>query len=328
MLTFGLLVLGGTVTSRGAALSVPDYPSSYGYNFFLLPVSMWRGGILFEHTHRLLGAAVGLATIVLVIWLWRVEPRRPWLRWLGLGALALVIVQGLMGGLRVTQMSNFLALLHGVTAQLFLCMVVLIAAATGSIWHRLTDPATAKPAPAPSGGGTAVLLAVVFIQSVLGAAVRHGSAGLAIPDFPSSYGGLLPPLAQDEIILAHDEMFEYDEPLAGNYPTPAQVAIHLAHRAWALVVIIVTIAALGRLGRNASSTTILRPCGVLGLLMVVQIALGAAVILSGRHPEAATAHQATGAAVLATTFLILIRVCVLRHASRRPPVHAACPGCS
>src|SRR4051812_12658954 len=68
--TFPLIFLGGLVTSKGAGLSVPDWPNSYGYNMFLFPPSQWVGGIFFEHTHRLLGTVVGFLAVSLAFKAW------------------------------------------------------------------------------------------------------------------------------------------------------------------------------------------------------------------------------------------------------------------
>src|SRR5215218_9380040 len=84
--TLFLICSGGMVTSKGVGLAVPDWPTTFGYNMFLFPVSQWVGGIFFEHTHRLIASTVGLLTIVLALWLWKVESRR-WLRVLGFIAL-------------------------------------------------------------------------------------------------------------------------------------------------------------------------------------------------------------------------------------------------
>ena len=82
-----LLVLAGSlVTSTGSGLSVPDWPTTYGWNLFTFPPSKWVGGILYEHGHRLIASGVGFLTIVLAAWLWLKEPRR-WMRWLGVAAL-------------------------------------------------------------------------------------------------------------------------------------------------------------------------------------------------------------------------------------------------
>src|SRR3989440_6766363 len=98
--TFPLIFMGGLVTSHGAGISVPDWPNSYGYNMFLFPPRLWIGGILYEHTHRLMGTVVGMFAIVLALWAWRVESRR-WVRWLATSVLLAGIFQGVLGGLRV-----------------------------------------------------------------------------------------------------------------------------------------------------------------------------------------------------------------------------------
>src|SRR5712671_6558538 len=101
--TLSLVCIGGLVTSHGAGMAVPDWPTTFGYNMFFFPISKWVGGIFYEHTHRLVASAVGFLTIILAVWLWIKEERR-WLRWLGVLALAAVIVQGILGGLGVTWM--------------------------------------------------------------------------------------------------------------------------------------------------------------------------------------------------------------------------------
>jgi heme A synthase len=86
-----LILLGGLVTNTGAALAVPDWPSTFGHNMFLFPWSQMIGGVFYEHSHRLVGALVGLLTLVLAAALWREGGR---LRRLGLVAVAVVLVQG------------------------------------------------------------------------------------------------------------------------------------------------------------------------------------------------------------------------------------------
>jgi len=98
--TLFLICSGGMVTSKGVGLAVPDWPTTFGYNMFLFPVSKWIGGVLFEHTHRLIASTVGFLTIILAIWLWRTEDRQS-VKTLGLIAVAGVILQGILGGLTV-----------------------------------------------------------------------------------------------------------------------------------------------------------------------------------------------------------------------------------
>jgi len=127
--TLFLICSGGMVTSKGVGLAVPDWPTTFGYNMFLFPVSKWVGGVLFEHTHRLIASAVGFLTIILTIWLWRSESRK-WVRNLGVIALGAVILQGVLGGLRVTMLKDEIGIFHACLAQGFLGLVAVIAVIT------------------------------------------------------------------------------------------------------------------------------------------------------------------------------------------------------
>src|SRR6266705_4333108 len=104
---------------------------------FLFPVSKWIGGIFFEHTHRLIASAVGFLTIILAIWLWRSDPRR-WVRRLGTIALGAVILQGVLGGLRVTMLKDEIGIFHACIAQAFLGLLIVIAIVTTNFWRTLT----------------------------------------------------------------------------------------------------------------------------------------------------------------------------------------------
>jgi heme A synthase len=189
--TFFLLIVGGFVTSQRAGLSVVDWPNSFGYGMFLYPLSRMTGGIYYEHAHRLFGALVGLTTLVLAIHVQVVERDRRWLRIFSLVALLVVIVQGLLGGLRVTghlTMSDApgetapnirLAIVHGVLAQIFFAMIVSIAAFTTTAWKAVAHR-TPKPTTATDHVLSAVLAAALVIQIVLGAIQRHVAGGLLI----------------------------------------------------------------------------------------------------------------------------------------------------
>src|SRR5215471_19718503 len=89
--TFLLLGLGGLVTSHEAGMSVPDWPTTYGYNMFLFPVRFWQCNIFYEHTHRLVASVVGMMSTILAVWLWLREATA-WLWWLGVGALFAVVL--------------------------------------------------------------------------------------------------------------------------------------------------------------------------------------------------------------------------------------------
>jgi cytochrome c oxidase assembly protein subunit 15 len=167
--TLVLIVAGGLVTNTGAALAVPDWPTTFGHNMFLFPWSGMVGGVFFEHSHRLLGALVGLLTLGLALALWLGEPRR-WVRGLGLLAAVLVVAQGVLGGLRVLWLRDTLAIVHGCVAQAFFALVVAIAVVTSRAWL--------VPAPGRAGDGGTWRLALaataaLYGQIVLGALTTH-----------------------------------------------------------------------------------------------------------------------------------------------------------
>jgi cytochrome c oxidase assembly protein subunit 15 len=167
--TLPLLFVGGRVTTYRVGLAVPDWPSTFGINMFLY--DFWNApfGVQVEHTHRLYGAAVGMATIALALWFFALE-KRAWMKGLGVVALAAVIVQGILGGTRVTQVSTFLAAVHGCTAQAFFGLMVALCVLTGRDW-QFGDP----PVPdRPRVRRLALLLpALVYLQIVFGAWLRH-----------------------------------------------------------------------------------------------------------------------------------------------------------
>src|SRR5262245_29299587 len=122
--TFVLILAGGLVTNMGAGLAVPDWPTTFGRNMFLFPWAGMIGGIFFEHSHRLIGALVGVLTLGLAAALWPLGGR---LRALGLLAVLAVIAQGVLGGLRVVWLADTLAIVHGCLAQAFFALIVAIA---------------------------------------------------------------------------------------------------------------------------------------------------------------------------------------------------------
>ena len=179
-LTFFLLLVGGLVTSHDAGLAVPDWPNSYGYNMFLFPLSRMTGGIYYEHTHRLFGSLVGLTVLVLTVHLWFVNRRKD-LKWFSTGILALVIVQGILGGLRVTgrmttemnpdklEPNIYLAVAHGVLGQVVFIGVIALAVMTTKAWQerrRVFDPSVDR-------GLCSGLMILLFLQLIAGAVVRH-----------------------------------------------------------------------------------------------------------------------------------------------------------
>jgi heme o synthase len=169
--TLLLVVAGGLVTSREAGLSVPDWPLSYGQ---LMPPM--EGGILYEHGHRMIATTVGLFTIVSMVWLLRAEKRR-WMRWLGIVALAAVIVQGVLGGLTVLMLLPWwISLAHACLAQLFFSTTVALALFTSDWWIKGTVRVDEDPKYPLRALSLAAPIAVL-VQLALGAAARHKAIG-------------------------------------------------------------------------------------------------------------------------------------------------------
>jgi cytochrome c oxidase assembly protein subunit 15 len=169
--TLLLIMVGGMVTDTGSGLAVPDWPTTFGYSMFTYPLSRMVGGVLYEHSHRLIGSLVGLLTVALCLSLWRAEPRR-WVRWLGTAALAGVILQGVLGGLRVVLVQNGLALIHGAVAYAFLGLIACLALVTAPSWQ------TQPEVEAPAGLGNLRRLALattaaIYVQILFGAIFTH-----------------------------------------------------------------------------------------------------------------------------------------------------------
>ena len=169
-ITLLLIVAGALVTSNDAGLSVPDWPTSFG-SIYKIPHMV--GGIKYEHSHRMLAEFVGLLTIILAVWTWRVEKRR-WLRWLGLAALGTVIVQGVLGGLTVLFfLPAAVSSAHAAVAQTFFCIAVLIAVFTGRGWVE-EQPRVELDVRRPTLVTLTLLsIFVLYVQLILGAMFRH-----------------------------------------------------------------------------------------------------------------------------------------------------------
>jgi cytochrome c oxidase assembly protein subunit 15 len=281
---FLLVTLGAFTTSIGAGMAFPDWPLSHGS---INPEGWLENLAMFaEHSHRLTGMVMGFITIGLALWLWRRESRR-WLRTLGWSALAIVIIQGLIGGKRVLldslsvpgfemTLGQMLRIPHGILAHLYVCVLIAIALSLSRHWLERTMPVGA----ALRRVGT-ICCVLLVTQLVVGATMRHNFAGLAIPTFPHSTaeGGWLP---------AH-----------WNF----HVGIHFAHRAMALVLTVALVWFALKLWRDRGATLVMR-CGasVLVALLALQILLGAHVIWQLREPHVTTAHVVVGALLLAVTF--------------------------
>ena len=177
--TILLMAWGAFVTSINAGLAVPDWPSSFNsYDPFNPWPEWWKlTPVLAEHGHRLLGMLTGTLTLILAVWTWIAEPRG-WLKKLAIIAIALVSLQGVLGGLRVVWLSLDLAVVHACMAQLFLGLIVAMALFTSNAWlegsTRTPDPENASTPWRIS----LVTLGLLYVQIILGALLRHPGTGI------------------------------------------------------------------------------------------------------------------------------------------------------
>jgi heme a synthase len=292
--TLLLICSGGMVTSKGVGLAVPDWPTTFGYNMFLFPVSKWVGGILFEHTHRLMGSVVGFLTIILAVWLWLSEDRQ-WVRNLGVIALGGVILQGILGGLRVTMMKDEIGIFHACIAQAFLGLLVFIALVTTSFWRAISNATVnLKKFPPLKSLAIAIMIAI-YVQLALGATMRHQHRDLAILDFPTANGAWIP----DTGATALAKINAWRDTRDLSSVTAFQIWLQMAHRFLALMIAIAVIAFCIRVRRDAPRFAALKRLSIFWVTLVgCQIALGAWTIWSNKAADVATAHVALGAVML------------------------------
>ena len=292
--TLFLICSGGMVTSKGVGLAVPDWPTTFGYNMFLFPVSKWIGGIFFEHTHRLIASAVGFLTIILAVWLWRSEDRN-WVRNLGVIAVASVVLQGMLGGLRVTMLKNEIGIFHACLAQAFLGLLVVIAVVTTNFWRSL---ANVFADPKKFGPIKMIALATtiaIYVQLALGATMRHQHRDLSILDFPTANGAWIP----DTSATALAKINAWRDARALSDVTAFQIWLQMAHRFVAAIIAVAVIAFCFQVWKHASQITSLKRLSIWWLvLLFCQLTLGAWTIWSNKAADIATAHVAMGATML------------------------------
>jgi heme a synthase len=273
--TFCLIIAGALVVGNGAGLAVPDWPLSFGT--YMPPMV---GGVFYEHGHRLIAAAVAMLMTALALWLWLRDSRR-WVRWAGGIGLAAVVLQALLGGLTVLyRLPTPIVIFHACLAQLFFCVTLSLAVFTGPSWNQ---PAARMPATGVVPAAqiedrqaprfrqlTAATSGALLVQLVLGAALRHH----ALDVVPHVVGALV-------------------------------VSVLVG---WTVI-------------RAMTHLSELRPlqqlAGLMGILLIVQLALGGTSYLMRQIQSAGqaanpvlvwttTAHVATGAAVLGTSWVLTL----------------------
>ncbi|MGH9459083.1 MAG: COX15/CtaA family protein [Thermoanaerobaculia bacterium] len=287
--TLFLIYAGAMVTSTGSGLAVPDWPLSYG---MLMPPMV--GGIFYEHGHRMIAATVGLLTLIQAFWLQAREPKA-FVRKLGWVSLGAVVVQGTLGGITVLLLlPKPVSISHAALAEIFLCLNISIAFFTSKLYERT---ARRHGTAGDVRVVTRVLVAAVFLQMLLGAWMRHLGAGLAIPDFPLSFGRVIPPL---------DAL-----PVVANF----------LHRAGAVVVLVVAAVAGAKI-LKVGDATLRRFWWGIAAAVAVQVTLGAFTIWTGKNAIVASFHVMTGAGILALSVAQALVASIVAPAVERAPAGA------
>jgi cytochrome c oxidase assembly protein subunit 15 len=291
--TLFLIFAGAMVTSHNAGLAVPDWPNTYGQFMFSFPYSKWVGNIFYEHGHRLIASTVGFLTVIQAIWLQRREPKK-FVRTLGWLSLTAVILQGVLGGITVLLLlPKAVSISHAALAEIFFCLNVSIAFFTSRWYHDLR---TFEKGDAPVAM-TSMLTGLVYLQILAGAVLRHLGAGLAIPDFPLSFGRIVPDFVSTDIIAAY------------------------VHRAGGFVVAAAVIATAIRLLRYEREHPLRAIAHLLVAVVTAQVLLGGYVIWSGKQPHITSLHVVMGASTLAISLVLALSARTL--AWRKASVHAA-----
>jgi cytochrome c oxidase assembly protein subunit 15 len=259
-----LICVGGLVTSHEAGMSVPDWPTTYGYNMFYFPVNDWVGGIFYEHSHRLVASGVGVLMTILAVWLCFQE--------------------------RVVLSEDQLGIFHGCLAQLLFAAVSLIALFTSRWWME-----TRSGFSPPKWTGRALAISgLIFCQLMLGATMRHQHAGLSINDFPLAYGQVWPKTDPASIVQYNRERYAQD----ANAPatSPLLINMQIAHRVGAVLITVSILAAAAAIWLAPGTAPILRRwSGVWVGLVFLQFLLGAFTIWTNKAADVATTHVAVGA---------------------------------
>jgi cytochrome c oxidase assembly protein subunit 15 len=290
-----LICLGGLVTSHEAGMSVPDWPTSYGYNMFYFPWQDWVGGILFEHSHRLVASGVGVLMTLLAIAVCFQE--RVWLRWMGLAVPIYVLLEGILGGLRVRRAEDWIGIFHACLAQLLFISVSLIALFTSRWWISTGRGVV----PRQWTRRTFAITVLIFAQLVIGATMRHEHAGLSIDDFPLAYGQVWPKVGPSSMAAYNRSRVARNE----MPTTPLYILMQMAHRVGAVLITACILAATAAVWLTSGSATILRRGSAFWLgLVCLQFLLGAFTIWTNKAADVATTHVACGALTLMTGALL------------------------
>lgn len=273
-----LLLAGALVTSTGSSLAVPDWPLSFG-KFF----PEMKGGVLFEHGHRMVAGTVALLTLGLAVYTQLVE-KRPWVKKLAWCALGAVLLQAVLGGVTVLlHLPTEVSVAHAGLAQIFFCLIISLALVTSKNW--IVD-GNRKIKSTIASIRTAALMTTIFIyvQILVGAVTRHSGFGLAIPDWPLSFGQLLPNEWSGAILL------QFSHTRVGAF----------------IVLVLVNWLSFKVCTQYAEEKALFWPAASAALLVWLQCFLGVLVIATEKSIVPTSIHVITGAALLASVLVLTL----------------------
>ena len=299
--TLFLIFAGALVKSHEVGLSVPDWPTTYGKQMFAFPLSDMVGGIFYEHGHRIIATIVGFFTMIQAIWLGFTH-HPDWLKKLGFFALAMVIIQGLFGGITVLFfLPPLVSIIHGILAQTFFIMTIIIAYSMSQERENRIDNGMGQSI----RKGALLMGGLVYIQLILGALMRHTASGLAIPDFPTMGGMWIPTFSSEMMENINYILFDLDL----DSVSKGQVIIHFIHRLGAVIVTGTIGYFYAKHGQTVKASQTSKAVLISIIAIVIfQFSLGVFTVLSGRSPYIASFHVVTGAALLGLCTLFVLKV--------------------
>ncbi|SRR5579871_5111056 len=287
--TFLLLLAGALVTSTGSSLAVPDWPLSFG-KFF----PEMKGGVLFEHGHRMVAGTVAILMLGLAITT-QVMEQRAWVKKLAWVAMGAIVLQAVLGGATVLlHLPTQISVAHAGLAQIFFCLIVSLTLVTSQGWIE-AGPNSLADRPSSLRFWATLTTAVTYLQILVGAVTRHSGSGLAIPDWPLSFGQLLPP--------------EWS----------ASIALQFSHtRIGAFIVLYLITHTAYRVCLHYPEVDALRlPAAAAGLLVWLQCFLGLIVIATSKDVVPTSLHVIVGAATLASLMVLTLNS---HHLFKKGPV--------
>jgi cytochrome c oxidase assembly protein subunit 15 len=262
-----VMAIGSATRVMNAGLACPDWPLCYGT---VIPVEQMNLQVFLEWFHRLVATSVGFATVILFGASWYFRKSLPkWLPWAISGSLSLVVFQGILGGLTVTQLLRFdIVTAHLGTGLLFFSSLLAIATSLSN-QESLSEVQSLSPKLAWLGLSAAIL---VYLQSILGALVASQ-------------------WALHQCFATQDMCIVLNTHLLGVIPaTIASIAVVVS--SWL---------------NKAIAPLLRRTATIVGLLVIAQVAIGYATYKLHLQIEPLTiAHQATGSALLGTLVIFTV----------------------